>query len=577
MNKKIVLTLALSLISTSLMAGDIENMQLIDAVRRNNVADAQAAIEHHADVNVCSLTGHTPLHLAVLNPAGQARREIIMLLVRNGARANLQNDTGQTPADFARNLPDFADIQELLSVGNCPICLEEISPSDAIVRGNEIFGCDSRHIAHRCCIFDIMGNQTTTSCPTCRASQNAPIAPAPQPHIFLVSGDQNIALQPAMASVDSAQQLPAAVLAAMDAIRDAIMHAQEEEESNVDANSEHGTTPLIEAIRQENLGEVQRLLAQGVDVNEIGTDPESGEEVTALGLAASQEHTDILNILLAQPGIDINGRDAVGYTALILAANHGHIDAVTALLAQPNIDVNARSVQANGTTALLVAAQNGHTQTVNALLAHPHIDETLTSNSGINALMFAARGGHRAIVTALLARPLVQINTRNNEGFTALIAAAQQGHLSVVSELLARPNIEVNARTNNGQTALLAAARYGHTNTVASLLAHHDIDVNARNNNGQTALIVAAQNGRAGTIEALLTRHDLEVNASDNEGQNALMAAARNGHLETVIALLQHPDIDIDAQNNQGQTALSLAIQNVRSSVIHFLMEHGAH
>lgn len=176
MNNRILLTLATCLISAGIVAGDAENAMLFDAIAHNDVAGVQAAIEQHADINARGEHGNTPLHIAVLNPAGPERREIITLLVRYGAQVNLPNDAGQLSADIARTMPDFENIQELLGEGTCPFCLEEITPKDNFVRGSDAFGCDSRHIAHRTCLFDDAGHQLTSICPTCRATRDAQAA-----------------------------------------------------------------------------------------------------------------------------------------------------------------------------------------------------------------------------------------------------------------------------------------------------------------------------------------------------------------------------------------------------------------
>jgi ankyrin repeat protein len=73
----------------------------------------------------------------------------------------------------------------------------------------------------------------------------------------------------------------------------------------------------------------------------------------------------VVELLLKQPGIDVNHADEYGYTALIWASVKGHLNIVELLLEQPGIDVNHKNN--NGDTALILASQNGHVTIVTLL------------------------------------------------------------------------------------------------------------------------------------------------------------------------------------------------------------------
>lgn len=103
---------------------------------------------------------------------------------------------------------------------------------------------------------------------------------------------------------------------------------------------------LLWATKKGSIKEVEALIAQGVDVNAQNS---SGQR--ALHMASKKGHTDIVKLLLAQPGIDVNasaylsryrGTNDLGTTALHEAAYEGHADIVKLLLTHPGIDLSLK-------------------------------------------------------------------------------------------------------------------------------------------------------------------------------------------------------------------------------------------
>ena len=212
---------------------------------------------------------------------------------------------------------------------------------------------------------------------------------------------------------------------------------------------------LILAARDGHAAIVERLLAAGADVNGVDEN-----DWNALMLAAREGHTAIVERLLAA-GADVNAKDYAGNTALILAADRGHTaivkllleegadvnangsyalidaaeggwtDIVELLLAVPGIDVNAKENEYDGKTPLIAAAYEGRTAIIELLLARPDIDVNAKDEDGVTPLMAAAvhlaRGyGHTAIVELLLDHPDIDVSDE------ALIEAASGGHTAIV-------------------------------------------------------------------------------------------------------------------------------------------------
>ena len=181
---------------------------------------------------------------------------------------------------------------------------------------------------------------------------------------------------------------------------------------------------ILEAKRGDNAA-VRRLLDQGVDVNAKNADGWS-----ALIFMAGWGETGLVQMLLDK-GAAVNAQLASGRTALMAAAEGGHTSVLQALLDR-GADVNTKAV--DGRTALMLAARDGEITAVQALMKQG-ADVKDKALDGWTALMFAASFGNAEVLQALLEKSDVAAETP--EGLTALKAAAAAGHVKEV-ELLKR-------------------------------------------------------------------------------------------------------------------------------------------
>lgn len=287
--------------------------------------------------------------------------------------------------------------------------------------------------------------------------------------------------------------------------------------------------------------------------------------------AARKGYTDIVELLLVQQGINVNGLGASN--PLYAAAGNGHIEIVKLLLAQPGIDVNGlqkfnplyttdkKSLFFEAATLnvtqfdislnpLYAAVGRGHIEIVKLLLAQAGID--VSGLGEFNLLHVAVVRGDRDMVELLLAQPRIDVNGLGR--FNPLYTAAMSGYREIVELLLEHPEIDVN-RGNNNDSPLCKAARNGHTDIVNLLLAHPGIDVNRGNNN-----------------------------------DSLLCEAVRNGHTDIVELLVAHPGIDVNKKcqsfnqfknnpfkNKRFTTPLGIAIKMNREDIALLLRNAGAH
>jgi uncharacterized protein len=175
-------------------------------------------------------------------------------------------------------------------------------------------------------------------------------------------------------------------------------------------------------IELDRPGIVRPLLAKGFDVN--ARDPEGQH---GLYIALRENSNEVVEVLLAHPGLDPNATNKAGETLLMMAALRGRLDAMrqliasgaainregwtplhyaasgndasaTRLLLDLNAHVDARA--ANGNTPLMMAAGFGSIDAADVLVRHG-ADVTLQNKAGTTASEFARRAGRDALADQL--------------------------------------------------------------------------------------------------------------------------------------------------------------------------------
>lgn len=139
---------------------------------------------------------------------------------------------------------------------------------------------------------------------------------------------------------------------------------------------------LCDAASEGRLQDVQRLIAEGVDVNYMGSDG-----ITALYEASCWGHLAVVNVLINN-GADVNkGRVS---KPLHGASSNGRFNIVQALVARQDIDID--SLNQYGYTALFCAALAGHPNIVLTLLGR---EASFSANyDGLTPADIAGMAGH---------------------------------------------------------------------------------------------------------------------------------------------------------------------------------------
>jgi ankyrin repeat protein len=400
-----------------------------------------------------------------------------------------------------------------------------------------------------------------------------------------------------------------------------------------------GSTPLHQAVRQNDLKTVDALIKKGADVKAA-----TRYGVTPIGIAAMNGHAAILRRLL-DAGADVNSATPGGETALMTAARTGNREAVTLLLDR-RADANAKD-SVRSQTALMWAVTENHPEIVKLLAgrgANVNAQTTVTTprgeyvaaraggasgngiirqralptkDGGMSPLLFAVRDGNVAM-TRLLLELGADINQTAGNHTSPLLIALLNGQVALASELLQRgadPN-----RADDYQRAPLFAAielrNFNHEKypflyddgrdplDLIQALLEKGADPNQRtettpvhglmqfdgswaNFDGQTPFIRAALSGDIQVMRLLLT-HGADPNIATRQGSTALMAAAginwipaqtftrsEADYLEAVKLCLER-GADVNAANSLKLAAIHGAANRGWVPIIQILADHGA-
>ena len=367
--------------------------------------------------------------------------------------------------------------------------------------------------------------------------------------------------------------------------------------ANINATDSTGFTSLILATDGRATAVVRLLLDSNANVN---TETALG---TALTGAISIEFMPIVEMLINEPGIDLERADEFGHTALRTAISVDRPDIVrmlidardnvntqdafgtSPLLATQSLEIMSMLLNANadvndvafdddhhperdGETRLIAAAQDGAGDFVSLLLgANANVNQA--RRDGNTALIMASRRGEGGVVNLLLDVKGINVDAENSDGLTALMFASGDGYADVVNSLLSA-NANANATSAVGGTALMWSSVLGYTNVVTSLLAS-GANANAANSDGDTALILASRRGYEYVVNLLLNVKGIDVHAANSTGNTALIRASEEGHVNVVQRLLQYSPATVHDANTDGETALMLAREEGHVAVAEIL------
>lgn len=321
---------------------------------------------------------------------------------------------------------------------------------------------------------------------------------------------------------------------------------------------------------EEVQGNSYSLLLKNLDVD---FDFMNYDNQTPLLQAARQGYQDVVKLLLAKNGVNINATDNHGRTALSWAAEYRHLEVVKVLLENLDVELNLKDTE-HGLSPLAWSVREGRWKVVELLLDKPGVDLNTADYHGRTPLSWAAGKGFSKISQLLLERADIELNSKDiDHGLTPLGWAARKGRANVIKLLLEKEGVNVNALDQNGRTPFVWVLQQKNIAAIMCFLENPAVNLNSKDNEGFTPLAWAVRSRCGKIIKLLLQKHDVEVNTRNNSGRTPLSLAAENGYMEIVRLLLQQDGLEIKSPDNDNRTPLLWAIEKGHSGIVKLLRE----
>ena len=342
---------------------------IIEAVIDANIAAVKELLKENRNlVKETDESGNTPLHIAsYLN-----LKNIVKLLLENGADPNAPDNMGRTAADLSI-IGNNPEIEKLLKShgGKDSFFLDGpakandvVSLKDALEQGLDINGY--------ACKRALMIALNKGSLDFARILLEKGLSPnirdweGEMPISSAIKNGQKDAI---LLLLEKGQDLKSAIrkdgctALHMAVIENKIIIAGLliEKGADIEVRPElNAATPLQTAASSGNINFVLYLIQKGANIN-----TRTANGTTALHLAATKGHVEIIETLLKN-GAELDARDNLGRTSLYIAASKGEVKTVEYLI-QKGADINAKSNA--GFTPLDVAKMSYEFETVEFLKA----------------------------------------------------------------------------------------------------------------------------------------------------------------------------------------------------------------
>ncbi|KAH0528099.1 hypothetical protein TsFJ059_003003 [Trichoderma semiorbis] len=324
-------------------------------------------------------------------------------------------------------------------------------------------------------------------------------------------------------------------------------------------------TPLVSAIKENQIVAAELLFDRGADPNLRGSD-----ERAPLSWAVELGHSAIVQLLLDK-GADPNVKDSTRRTPLSVAAEKGYTDIIQLLLdkgADPTVeDFNKR-------TPLSVAAERGHA-TIFQLLLDKGVDPNLEGPDKRTPLLLAVEMGRVAIVQLLLDKG-VEISYEDTDVSSLLLNSVENGCIDIIQHIL---NKDAQCETSDliMLDSLFLAVELGRTAIVQLLLdrgadiSHEATDVSVFPSNAFTE--------RSMVIIQQILDNDVQIGASAVVIPALLLLAVEMGHT-AIVELLLDRAAEIGLRNRQLWVpllsgAIEVATEFNHIVIVQLLIEHG--
>lgn len=369
---------------------------------------------------------------------------------------------------------------------------------------------------------------------------------------------------------------------------------------------------LIEASKEGNLEQVQRLISKGANVlhqNKYQQCPMTiaqffgHEEVTSYLTDVVNKSQMLITAIyngdndrafrLLDKGTHPICYDRYGHLGILVAAERGNFELVRHMISR-GVDVNV--YDAKGNNLMQYAVRLGSSKMVDYLLDKGYKGFQSVAPS-FDCLEYAMKMNDMYLIQRFVSKKVdaefympkaldlgaeqsmryflslgADLKRLDSPAHPALIRGIRTNNPHIV-ELLLKAKVMVDQTDNYQQWPLLEAVKSQNPEIVHLLLKHH-ATVDKENSNGWTALMEACKYP-SGQIAKLLIEAGADVNKQDIYGWTPLMVAARHNSQPTAGECYV-AKADLDKKNNEGKTALMIAMENNNPLFARYMLFCGA-
>jgi ankyrin repeat protein len=344
----------------------------------------------------------------------------------------------------------------------------------------------------------------------------------------------------------------------------------QQQQLDINIQNYEGLTALANAVNLGDLEIVQRLLEfkpRGSQ-KKININIRDNEDDSAIRVAIKKSKVEMVKAILRFYGNDISSEDIGWINAFLFKIIDGRkrgSELFDILLKIPGIDVNIRDK--NGNTLLIYAIKNELVEIPKILLRDTKIYINAENNEGDTALTLAKKMNQSEIIKLLQNANAVDSRVGPTIFSTSLdlssmkekeppfilerlVEICRSGNEAGLDKVLAEagPAVVNDSLDSQGRTCLMSAVEQNNAKFVGKLLSIKDINVNARNNKGQTALIIATIRENTELVKAFLRISSIDISIKDEKGLSAIDHARKTGH-KSIISLLSDDDSDDDSDS----------------------------
>lgn len=317
---------------------------------------------------------------------------------------------------------------------------------------------------------------------------------------------------------------------------------------------------------------IDELIKYGADVDDSKVDIIGKYPLGSPLLAAIKRENMPVVVKLLEHGADVNICDDNGNTPLHVAIDKNRIDIVKKLLEVSGVDVEMRNDAGDAPIHRAVSCKNDFA--LDALI-NAGADVNIKDAVGDTPLHRAINFGNLEMVNMLLGCVRTKVNLQNATGDVPLHLASAEGKVDIMRSLLSDPNIDINIQNSVGNTPLHTAIDEKNFEAICVLL-DAGADVTKRNSIGLLPSELLESNFSGKHLNVLKKKfHQREI--EQLLANKTIHSIVKSGNIELITKFLER-DIDdvINVEDEDGQTPLNIAINCRRTDIAELLLKKGA-